>query len=47
MRPSPYPRRSAECGSHTLVDGETGDVIAHADHHGEYCGGDVLGYIGY
>lgn len=35
--------RSAECGSHTLVDGETGDVIAHADHHEESCGGDVLG----
>jgi hypothetical protein len=31
----------------TLFDAETGEVIAQADHHGEYCGGDVLGYLGY
>jgi hypothetical protein len=30
-----------------LFDAETGEVIALADHHGEYCGGDVLGYLGY
>lgn len=30
-----------------LVDGETGEVIAQADQHGEYYGGDVLGYLGY
>ncbi|QIB41442.1 hypothetical protein G3A56_26970 (plasmid) [Rhizobium oryzihabitans] len=31
----------------SLVDTETGDVIAEADDEGEYYGGDVLGYIGY
>lgn len=30
-----------------LFDAETGEVIAQADHLGEYCGGDVLGYLGY
>nr|WP_012477333.1 hypothetical protein [Sinorhizobium meliloti]ABN47145.1 hypothetical protein [Sinorhizobium meliloti SM11] len=48
----------AECARHqvravvrsadlALVNGEIGDVIALADHHGEYYGGDVLGYLGY
>ncbi|KNY31136.1 hypothetical protein [Agrobacterium sp. SUL3] len=30
-----------------LLDAETGEVIAQADQHGEYYGGDVLGYLGY
>lgn len=30
-----------------LVDRETGDVIAHADEHGEYYGEDIIGYFGY
>lgn len=30
-----------------LFDAETGEVIAQADQHGEYYGGDVLGYLGY
>jgi hypothetical protein len=30
-----------------LVDRETGDVIACADEKGEYCGADVLGFLGY
>lgn len=48
----------AECARHhiravvrptdrALVDDESGDVIAHADDHGEYYGGDVIGYLGY
>ncbi|WP_426137325.1 hypothetical protein [Phyllobacterium sp. SL163] len=30
-----------------LFDQETGDVIAHADEHGDYYGADILGYLGY
>lgn len=30
-----------------LVDTETGDLIAAADDAGEYCGGDVIGFLGY
>ncbi|KQZ46720.1 hypothetical protein ASD54_22230 [Rhizobium sp. Root149] len=30
-----------------LIDQESGDVIAHVDEHGEYYGGDILGYLGY
>lgn len=30
-----------------LVDTETGDLIATADDAGEYCGGDVIGFLGY
>ncbi len=30
-----------------LVDKETGEVIGYADDHGEYFGGDILGYLGY
>lgn len=48
----------AECRKHqivavvrdtdsALIDQETGDVIAHADEHGEYYGADILGYLGY
>lgn len=30
-----------------LVDTETGDLIATADDASEYCGGDVIGFLGY
>jgi hypothetical protein len=30
-----------------LVDGATGEVIAHADEEEEYYGADILGYLGY
>lgn len=30
-----------------LFDQEIGDVIAHADEHGDYYGADILGYLGY
>lgn len=48
----------AECARHhivavmrasdaALIDLETSDIIAQADEHGEYYGGDILGYLGY
>lgn len=30
-----------------LVDVMTGDVIAHPDEQADYCGADILGYLGY
>ena len=29
------------------VDVTTGDVIAHPDEQADYCGADILGYLGY
>lgn len=30
-----------------LIDKDSGDVIARPDDYGEFCGGDVLGFLGY
>ncbi|MHB0952767.1 MAG: hypothetical protein ACYC10_12670 [Allorhizobium sp.] len=30
-----------------LAEVTTGDVIAHPDEHADYCGADILGYLGY
>ena len=30
-----------------LVDVTTGDVIARRDDQADYCGADILGYLGY
>ena len=30
-----------------LVDVTTGDVIAHPGEQADYCGADILGYLGY
>ena len=30
-----------------LVDVTTRDVIAHRDDQADYCGADILGYLGY
>lgn len=30
-----------------LIDRESGDVVAQPDDHGEFYGGDVLGFLGY
>lgn len=30
-----------------LVDVTTGDVIAHPDEQADYCGADILRYLGY
>ncbi|WP_311044101.1 hypothetical protein [Rhizobium sp. NZLR5] len=30
-----------------LIDKDSGDVIGHPDDHGEFYGGDVLGFLGY
>ena len=35
-----------ESGS-ALVDVTTGDAIAHPDEQADYCGADILGYLGY
>lgn len=30
-----------------LIDKDSGDVIGLPDDYGEFCGGDVLGFLGY
>jgi hypothetical protein len=30
-----------------LVDVTTGDLIVHPDEQADYCGADILGYLGY
>jgi hypothetical protein len=30
-----------------LVEVTTGDLIAHPDEQADYCGADILGYLGY
>jgi hypothetical protein len=30
-----------------LVEQESGEVIGHPDDYGQFCGGDVLGFLGY